>query len=389
MRLESLEVYLHIPFCARKCAYCDFASCAGREDQMEEYCRCVEKEIRLRAAQYGPQTLATAYVGGGTPSLMPPELMDRLLDSLFEAFPPAAGAEITCEANPGTLKPEFLNVLRRHGVNRLSLGAQARQGRLLETLGRIHRWDKVEESVRMAREAGFDNISLDLMFGLPGQAVKDWEETVEAALALLPWHLSLYGLILEEGTPLFDREAAGELSLPGEEEERAMYARGLQMTRAAGLAQYEISNFALPGRECRHNLGYWEGVSYLGLGAAAHSRMPCDAKKGAYARFGNTPSLDVYLVKMGAGILPVAEYKEISFREAEFETLMLGLRLVKGVGEADFLNRHGRTMGEAFGERIKPLEKKGLLTLTDGFLRLTPHGMEVQNAVLVELMDEV
>ncbi len=387
MAMESMQVYLHIPFCVRKCAYCDFASYPGREMQMAAYIRCMEKEIGLRAAQYGPVPLSTVYIGGGTPSLLPPELLGQALDCLLAHFPLLPGAEVTCEANPGTLAVEILRMLRAKGVNRLSLGAQAKQERLLHTLGRIHDWDQVESSVKLAREAGFDNLNIDLMFGLPGQTAADWRESLGAALALSPQHLSLYGLILEEGTPLFETVSQGMLSLPNDATERAMYEAARRMTRASGMHQYEISNFALPGYECRHNLGYWQGAYYLGLGAAAHSRMDCDPNKGAYARFGNTPSLDEYLQKMEAGVFPLAEYKQIPPREAEFETLMLGLRVLRGVSDLDFQKRHGRKMQEAFGKKIGPLKEKGLLTYRAGHLKLTRRGMDVQNAVLVDLMD--
>jgi oxygen-independent coproporphyrinogen-3 oxidase len=319
--------------------------------------------------------------------LLPPELLGEALDYLFAHFPLLPGAEITCEANPGTLSEGFLRMLRAKGVNRLSLGAQAKQEPLLRTLGRIHDWDQVEDSVKLARNAGFGNLNIDLMFGLPNQSAADWQESLGAALALSPQHLSLYGLILEEGTPLFETVSHGVLSLPDDAAERAMYKAARRMTRDAGMRQYEISNFALPGYECRHNLGYWQGSYYLGVGAAAHSCMACDPKMGAYARFGNPPSLDEYLQKMGEGVFPLAEYREIPPREAEFETLMLGLRVLRGVSDLDFTKRHGRTIQEAFGDKIGPLKEKGLLAIKAGHLKLTRRGMDVQNSVLVDLMD--
>jgi len=385
--VDDIEIYLHIPFCKRKCSYCDFSSCAGREVLMEPYCRALIKEIQLRASELGTVPVSTVYIGGGTPSLLPPDLMAKVLACLFDAFPLMPGAEITCEANPGTLTVDFLNMLRTYGVNRLSLGAQARQEKLLYTLGRIHCWDQVEESVLMARKAGFDNLNIDLMFGLPEQTRADWLETLASALAFSPEHVSCYGLILEEGTPLFAREAAGEISLPDEEVERFMYGDAMRILKKAGLQPYEISNFALIGRECRHNLGYWQGSSYLGLGVAAHSRLDCDPHIGAYARLGNTKSLEEYLNGMTKGLIPLEEHKGVSFRDAEFETLMLGLRVLRGVEEADFLRRHRRTLEEAFGNKINPLIIKGLLKYSHGCLRLTCRGMDIQNAVLVELMD--
>jgi oxygen-independent coproporphyrinogen-3 oxidase len=387
MVLDSMEIYVHIPFCKRKCLYCDFASCAGREDSMEHYCRDLIKEIRLRAGELGPVPISTAYIGGGTPSVLPSVLLSEVLDCLFDAFPPMPDAEITCELNPGTLTEDFLHMLYAHRVNRLSLGAQARQDRLLQTLGRIHCWKEVEDSVLMARQAGFENLNIDLMFGLPLQTREEWLDTLKAALELHPEHISCYGLILEEGTALYEMEAKGQLPLPGEDTERGMYNDAHRLLKKAGLFPYEISNFAKPDRECRHNLGYWQGANYLGLGAAAHSRLDCDPNTGAYKRFGNTRNLEKYMESMDRGVIPVEEYKVIPFREAEFETLMLGLRVVSGVKEADFLRRHGRTLREAFGDKISPLVNKGLLTYSGGCLMLTRRGMDVQNAVLVELMD--
>jgi oxygen-independent coproporphyrinogen-3 oxidase len=387
MAVDSMEVYVHIPFCKRKCLYCDFASCAGREDSMEPYKKALMKEIRLRASEMGPVTVSTVYIGGGTPSLLPPGLLAEILDCLFDSFPVAKDAEITCELNPGTLTDEFLHMLHSRHVNRLSLGAQARQEKLLQTLGRIHCWEEVEDSVSMARRAGFENLNIDLMFGLPSQTRADFQETLASALSLHPEHISCYGLILEEGTVLHEQAEKGLLTLPEDETERRMYGNALRLLKAAGLKQYEISNFAKSGLECRHNLGYWQGANYLGLGTAAHSRMDCDPKMGAYVRFGNTRNLEEYLNSMDQGVIPVEEYKAIPFREAEFETLMLGLRVIMGVKETDFLCRHGRTLQEAFGSKISPLVDKGLLKYAGGCLRLTRRGMDVQNAVLVELMD--
>ncbi len=382
-----MEIYLHIPFCKSKCAYCDFSSCSGHESFMAAYCEAVNREIAEKRNQYGPLPVTTVYIGGGTPSLMPPHLMESLLLNLFQAFPLMPEAEVTCEANPGTLTTDFLCMLKNIGVNRLSLGVQARQDHHLKMLGRIHRWAEVELSVHMIRTAGFANLNLDLMFGLPEQTREDWQETMAEAIRLCPEHLSMYGLILEEGTSLHGLVLSGKLDMPADDLERCMYEDALTMASQAGFVQYEVSNFALPGRECRHNLGYWQGAYYLGFGAAAHSCMPCSGNEGAYVRFGNVSGLEDYLRTVYNPKHLNEEFRVISPKEAEFETLMLGLRVVKGVLSADFFHRHGRTMEEAFGGKIKPLIKKGLLDYEDGNLRLTRKGIDVQNAVLVELMD--
>lgn len=368
---RQIGLYLHIPFCARKCAYCDFASYPGRERDMEPYVERVIAEMENRPLP--GRCVATAYIGGGTPSLMPPRLMDRLLSALRAHFDFLPDAEWTCECNPGTVTAEFLSVLRDHGVNRLSLGAQARQERLLRLLGRIHTWDQVAEAVRLARKAGFHNLNLDIMLGLPTQTVKDVEETLRSALQLNPTHLSCYGLIVEEGTPLKEKIDRREWALPDEEEERAMYELCRFLLSKNGFDQYEISNFARPGFLCRHNRDCWQRREYLGLGCAA-----CGFLQNI--RYQNPPSLTDYL----AG--KPAEETVISPEEARFESVMLGLRLTEGVSDADFTRMHGTSLRDAFGDKLNGPLQDGLLEWQGDFLRLTRRGMDVQNRVLVELM---
>ena len=381
-----MELYLHIPFCARKCRYCDFASYAGREADMSAYVDAVVQEAQARAKQLGTQAVETAFIGGGTPSLLPAPQLDRLLDGVGRCFSVQPGAEFTSEANPGTLTRPWLDAAVSHGVNRLSLGMQAYQPELLAMLGRIHDFRQVERSVALAREAGISNISLDLMFGLPGQRADQWRETLRAALSLHPQHLSCYGLIPEEGTPLKADLDAGRLSLPDEDTERAMYDTALSMLAEAGFMQYEISNFALPGHACRHNLGYWRQVPYLGLGAAASSMLPAGGS-AAYTRETNPPGLSDYMEMVRAGAWNLREQAAITPVEARFETMMLGLRTTEGVSEQTFEAMHGMTMEHCYGPRLRALEKQGLLCHTSDAWRLTRRGMDVQNAVLVELMD--
>jgi oxygen-independent coproporphyrinogen-3 oxidase len=364
---------VHVPFCASKCAYCDFASCAGREAEIPRYVEAVIREITRRGAETGHPTADTIFLGGGTPSLLDEFQATRILGALFDAFPVDERAEITCECNPGTLTTPFAQALRKAGVNRLSLGAQARQARLLRLLGRIHDWEQVIASVEIARQAGFDNLNLDLMFGLPSQTVSEVRETLAAALALAPTHLSYYGLMVEEGTPLCREIAAGRLVLPDEEIERQMYELARQTLAERGFQQYEISNFARDGYACRHNLGCWTRVPYLGFGCAAHSFF-------AECRTMNPSMLDAYL----AGEEPRTE--QISSEEARFESLMLGLRLMRGVKNEDFTRMHGMSIREAFGEKLAKPIGAGLLEWHEGALRLTRLGMDLQNSVLVDLL---
>jgi len=368
-----IGLYVHVPFCESKCAYCDFASYAGRDADIPRYVDAVVREITRRGAETGHPKAETVFLGGGTPSLLDEVQVTRILEALLEAFPMEEGAEITCECNPGTLTATFAQALRKAGINRLSMGAQARQARLLRLIGRVHRWEHVVASVESARQAGFDNLNLDLMFGLPSQTVADLRETLKAALALAPTHLSCYGLIVEEATPICRDVTAGKLALPDEEVERQMYELARQTLAEHGFEQYEISNFARPGYACRHNLGCWTRVPYLGFGSAAHSFFD-------ECRTMNPSGLDAYL----AGEEPTTE--QISKEEARFESLMLGLRMTRGVKNEDFTRMHGMSIGEAFGEKLDKPINGGLLQWHEGALRLTRLGMDLQNSVLVDLM---
>ena len=370
---QPIGLYMHIPFCVSKCAYCDFASYAGREADIPRYVDAVIWEITRRSAETGHPKADTIFLGGGTPSLLNEFQVTRILDALFEAFPIEEGAEITCECNPGTLTMPFAQALHKAGVNRLSMGAQARQASLLRLIGRIHNWEKVIASVEIASKAGFDNINLDLMFGLPSQTTSDVRETLDAAIALSPKHISYYGLIVEEGTPICHDITVGKLALPDEEIERDMYELVRQKLAEHGFHQYEISNFVREGYACRHNIGCWTRVPYLGFGCAAHSFFE-------ECRTMNPSKLDAYL----AGEEPKTE--KISKEEARFESMMLGLRMTPGVKNEDFTRIHRMSIREAFGEKLDKPINGGLLEWHEGALRLTRLGMDLQNSVLVDLM---
>ena len=382
-----MELYIHLPFCAQKCRYCDFASYAGHDDAIPAYVDAVLAEARMEAEALLHPLMDTVFLGGGTPSLLPPEQLRRLLSGLRTLFPLAPGAEITSEANPGTLTKPWLEAALSCGINRLSLGMQAYQPHLLRLLGRIHGYAQVRQSVEAARTAGIRNISLDLMFGLPGQTEADWAETLSAALDLAPQHLSCYGLIPEEGTPLKADLDAGRLSLPDEASERAMYDQALETLTAQGFRQYEISNFARPGYACRHNLGYWRQVPYLGLGVAASSMLPAASPTDAYLRRTNPAGLDSYLAMVRDAAWDRRVSEAISPKEAQFETMMLGLRTTEGVSDAAFLHMHGISLADRYGQQLAKLAQNGLMMHECGWWRLTRRGMDVQNAVLVTLMD--
>ena len=382
-----MELYVHIPFCRKKCRYCAFVSFPGREADYEKTVDLILREARLRRGE-ASEPFSSVYIGGGTPSLLPPALFSRLLRGLNDIFDLSAVAEFTSEANPGTVTAPWLDAAAAGGVNRLSLGMQAGQERLLRLLGRIHTVEQVGESVSLARRAGIMNMNLDLIFGVPTQTLRDWEETLDLALSLDPCHISAYGLIPEEGTPLFEDLERESLLLPDPDLEREMYTAAKRKAAARGLYPYEVSNFAKKGYECAHNLGYWTQVPYIGLGVSAASMtdVHLDQNGFSYARSVNPDTLEAYeqsLRNQRADISP----ERISPADARFETVMLGLRLYRGVNEADFLRMHGVSLSSCYGEKMRALEKQGLLIHDRGFWKLTDRGFDIQNSVLVELLD--
>lgn len=370
---KPLSLYFHIPFCARKCAYCDFASWAGREAEWRRYFEALEAEIRhwSETSDFGLLSdrfcVQTAFFGGGTPTLVNADDIVAILDHSRYIADFAPGAEITIEGNPGTLTPEKLSIYRKAGINRLSLGAQSFDDGLLQSLGRIHTAAQIGEGVRMARDAGFTNINLDLMYALPGQSMEQWRDTLNAAIALGVEHISAYSLILEPGTPMAARVDAGEAILPDDDAVNAMQRAAIDILGKAGFHRYEISNYAKPGFECRHNLTYWRRGDYLGLGCAAHSMLDD-------CRFHNPASLEDYLA--GGRMLDLQRLTQQDIIE---ETVMLGTRTTQGIDHSLFKGRPQNA--------INRLKSVGLIEVDDGYLRLTPRGMELQNAVVLELLE--
>ena len=372
--MEPISIYVHIPMCVKKCAYCDFTSYCGRMNQRDAYTEAVCREMREQAAFFGARRVSTVFFGGGTPTLMTGAQMERMMDTLRACFDLAADAEVTMEGNPGTLTRENLDAYRKAGVNRLSLGVQSLDDGLLQSIGRIHTNEQARQAVRMARDAGFDNLNLDLMLGLPGQKPEQWEQTLEKAMALAPEHLSCYGLILEEGTPLFRRVEAGTCApLPDEDALCEMDDITERLTQAGGYARYEVSNYAKAGKMCRHNIVYWECLPYLGIGCAAHSDM--DGK-----RFYNAEDFDAYLNHAPA------QMEDAGGRM--FERMMMGLRMVRGVDERRFIRDFGCAPEDVWRQSLPRLMREGMIARVDGRLCLTARGMQVMNAVLVEMMEE-
>jgi len=369
-------LYIHIPFCTNKCFYCDFNSYVLAGQPVDAYLDALEREMARTTELLPPGTIDTVFVGGGTPTVLTPSQMERFLASVRRHFPLAGDAEFTMEANPGTTEPDKLKAMKDGGVNRISFGVQSFDNGLLARIGRIHDADAVYRSLDLARAAGFENLSIDLMFGLPDQTAETLRDSVGKALALDLPHYSLYGLKVEENTLFHALYERNELPLPSEEDELEMYLYIMERLKAAGRRQYEISNFARPGYESRHNITYWRNEAYYGLGAGAHG----------YAvgkRHVNVKGVQAYIDAASAG-LPRLSEEEITPAEAMEDFMMVGLRLLDGVREADFAKQFpGSTIAGTFGGALKPLLEGGLLEQTpdgEGY-RLTKRGVPLGNEV--------
>lgn len=374
MSRRELALYIHIPFCQSKCAYCDFVSYPGQENVWESYVDALRKEMREWKDRLFEYEAATIFLGGGTPSLLPSGMIESILDEVRSCVSLSPDAEISMEANPGTLTMDKLKACRKAGFNRLSIGAQSFEDRLLKSLGRIHTSRQIYESVDMARVAGFDNLNLDLMYALPGQEPADWRHTLDSAIMLKPDHVSAYSLIVEPGTPMAGRVARGEAILPDDDQTNGMQRMAVEKLAEAGYVRYEISNFAQPGYACRHNLTYWLRGDYLGLGCAAHSMM-------AGWRFANPAGLHAYL--SGERRIDV---QQLSRTDAMEETLMLSTRTCRGLDRAAWYQQFGEDFLTGRERQVRRLQSAGLIELSDDFLRITLRGMEVHNAVVLELM---
>lgn len=373
--MKPLSLYIHIPFCARKCAYCDFASWPGREALWPLYFSALEAELSSWGPALADRTVTTVFFGGGTPSLPEAAQIAHLLEAARGAFAFAAAPEITLEANPGTLTPEKLTVYRAAGVNRLSLGVQSFDDGLLRALGRIHTAQEARDAVTLAREAGFHNLNVDLMYALPGQTMAQWADTLAQAVRLGVPHVSAYSLIVEDGTPMAARVATGEAVLPDEETVVSMQRLATRTFREAGLERYEISNYARPGYICRHNYAYWTRGEYLGLGCAAHSLID-------ETRFQNPADLDAYLAGSRA-----LERQALSPEDQREECIMLSTRTTRGLSLDEYARATGEHLEEKKRAALHALCREGLLELDGGYLRLTEKGLELQNAVVLALLD--
>lgn len=376
---ELLELYLHIPFCVKKCDYCDFLSFPAGPDSKRAYVKALVNEIRATEEKIRLRPVSSVFIGGGTPSILEPELMSQILSALKECFTLLPDVEFTIEANPGTLTRDKLQSYRSYGINRLSLGLQSTFDEDLAMLGRIHTYAEFEESFRLAREAGFANINVDLISAIPGQTRASWMENLRRIADLEPEHISAYSLIIEEGTPFYDRYEHQELELPDEDAEYEMYEDTLRYLKSRGYEQYEISNYARPGYACRHNVGYWQRSDYLGLGLGASSLI-------SGTRFSNTSSMQEYL-ELSETPAKLRRDQEVLTPSEEMEEFMfLGLRMTEGVSEKEFRHCFGMDLSEVYGTVLEQYRKSGHLIHEDDRWRFSREGIHVSNWILSDFI---
>jgi len=377
----SIGLYIHVPFCLKKCSYCSFVSSPFKEGDESIYAAALTGEMKMRAdlLTAGEKKVDSIFIGGGTPTCLSEKHLALIFESIFHYFSVDASSEITVESNPGTLNPKKLATLKEVRVNRISMGVQACQPELLNLLGRIHSYRDAEATYFLARAAGFNNISMDLMFGIPGQTMDQWKECLERVSDLRPDHISAYCLHLEVGTPLYDRVMAGEAVMSSEDLEADMFSFLIDYLRSLGYAHYEISNFALAGRSCRHNLKYWNNERYLGLGPSAHSSL-------GGRRFSNDPGLARYALRISEGVLPQCWEEKIDVKTEMSETVFLGLRLVEGLDTEEFRKRFGLVFEEVYRDQIQRLVGLGLIEFAGQKIRLSQRGLMLGNMVFAEFV---
>lgn len=383
--MKKLAIYIHIPFCVRKCLYCDFLSVPASDETREQYVQALCREIREERKSYVNYKIETIFLGGGTPSLLSGEQLDRILGTVFDAYQVADDCEISMEVNPGTVTKEKLKAYKRAGVNRLSIGMQSAVEEELQSLGRIHSSEDAFDTYDLAVKTGFNNINIDLMSAIPGQTIESWKESLKRILDLepAPAHVSAYSLIIEEGTPFFENTP----TLPDEDTEREMYKITNDILSEAGYLRYEISNYAKPGFACRHNCTYWERGSYAGFGIGAASLVE-------QVRFSNTRNLKDYLGKYlkNATVAIKENRQELSVEEQMEEFMFLGLRMMRGVSAGKFSDLFGKTIEQVYPGIVEKYCRQGLLQKIpeqgSGEVRiaLTERGIDVSNVIMADFL---
>ena len=381
---KSLELYVHIPFCVRKCEYCDFLSAPAGADTQQEYVRNLLLEIEQKGVRCTDYEVTTIFFGGGTPSILKAGWIADILNAIHRNFKVRKDAEITIECNPGTLTFEKISIYKSAGINRISVGLQSASDAELRELGRIHTYEDFLKSYDLIRKKGFSNFNIDLMAALPGQTLKSYEQTLRRVLALKPEHISAYSLIIEEGTPFYEKYEADELlrekgekpqMLPSEETERLMYERTKELLLAHGYERYEISNYARRGYACRHNIGYWRRENYLGFGLGSASLLENE-------RFHNTTDLTDYL----GGDYLAYEQEKLDKKSQMEEFMFLGLRMTDGISTECFRQTFGLTVELVYGPVLEQQIADQLLRKEDGRIFLTERGLDVSNYVMAQFL---
>ena len=384
-----MELYVHIPFCVKKCDYCDFLSGPANSETKEKYVEALIKEIKVSGnCSNKADKVTSVFVGGGTPSILNSDQLSRIFGALNESFVFDDNAEITVEMNPGTVSKDKFKVLKESGVNRLSIGLQSADDNELKVLGRIHTYAEFEEAYKMAGETGFDNINIDLISAVPGQTVESWDNTLKKVAALKPKHISAYSLIIEEGTPFYDKygedscdlNKSNDLSLPDEVSERSMYEDTKNILEEYGYHRYEISNYAKEGYECEHNKGYWKCDDYLGIGLGSSSLI-----KGR--RFHNTIDMKEYLEFSGYPEKIRKDNVELTIEEKIEEFMFLGLRMTEGISKSVFAERFSINIEEVYSKELTKLKEEGLIEEQEDRIYLTKRGTDISNQVFVEFME--
>ena len=373
--MKEISLYVHIPFCKQKCLYCDFPSYSGKEKLMNKYIDALITEIKQKCRKVKIKSL---FIGGGTPSYLENDNLEKLLKELNK-LDYIQNAEKTIECNPKTVDIEKLKIIKEYGINRISFGLQSADDKLLKSIGRIHNYNEFVKNYYEARDIGFNNINIDVMFGLPNQKVSDYIDTLNKIIVLKPEHISAYSLILEEGTPLYEFDLKKQLNLPSEDEERNMYHKGKEILEKAGFHQYEISNYAKEGRECRHNIVYWRCEEYFGVGASASSYY--DNK-----RIKNLDNIEEYINNINLG-KSVSEIENINTVKDNIEEFMfMGLRMISGSSEKEFFDRFKKDIDSIYKTVIDKNIENGLLVREAGRVYLTSKGIELSNYVMSDMI---
>lgn len=376
--MDKISLYIHIPFCEQKCLYCDFPSFARKDHLRKAYIEALNKEIINLREKHNNLEINTIFIGGGTPSVLESNELECLLKEIAK-LNMAKDIEYSMECNPGNLTEEKLEVMKKYGVNRISMGLQAKQDNLLKGLGRIHNYKTFKENFLLAKKVGFNNINVDLMFGLPNQRLNEWEETLREIISLDPAHISAYSLIIEEGTAFYNLYENDKLKLPTEEEERKMYHLAKKILEENGFNQYEISNYAKEGKECRHNLSYWNMDNWIGVGSAAASYI--NGK-----RIKNISSVEEYINSINEKGEAVEEIINNSKNDNMEEFMFMGLRKINGIDENEFKNRFSMNINDVYGEILNKYIDEGLLIRESGRIFLSEKGIEISNIIMADFL---